>query len=269
MTKSKENRLIFTGHFDIGEKCTDKVLSIVNEAKSLDGKMVVLVGDIAITQKVITYIQRGLDGLIMLYHIREFMCESACILEQLPENESEILSRIDLSTYEYISKYLQNNHKDLYNHIVRKNYCKKTLDNILNKEVVPELIKARILQYGLESENTLIFTEKNLRNIVMRRVNFKRKGKINWAEIKSLFKDVYGYYIDNDLIVNGNGNPLCRGIVFALYESVWNLEFQIIDHYIEKRHERSISKGLNLFLNNYHHLTYLNTAIKETNVKSY
>lgn len=269
MTKSKENRLIFTGHFDVGEKCTDKVLSIVNEAKFLDGQIVVLVGDIAITQKVITYIQHGLDGLIMLYHIREFMCESACILEQLPENESEILSRIDVDVYEFISSHLQQYHNKLYNHILKRNYCKKSLDSILNREVVPELIQSRVLQYGLAYNNTLIFTEKYLRNIVMRRVSAKRKAIKKWNEMKSFNKDSYGCYIDNELIVNGNGSPLCRGIVFAFYESIWNLKFEIIDHYIEKRHKSSISKGLNLFLNNYHHLNYLNTGIKETYIKSF
>ena len=258
----RKGTIIFTGHFEIGEKYSAEMKEMITFGKTIEGKPLILVGDIDITNKLVTYIRRGLNGLILLYRIRESNCSSECVLDQLPKTDEEIINRIDISIFDFMSEYVKERYSQLYKQIANHSFTKKDLDEILNNEIVPIIIKKRITEYGYDKENVIIMRCKYLRNIVKRRVS-ENKLK-NWTHHSKFSKGDSGIYLEKEQIVSEIGNPLCRGIMFAFYEEIWNLGNLNLFHVVEKRHQRSIQKGIDLFLNNYKELIYLSS--KEMNI---
>ena len=251
----RKDTIIFTGHFDIGETFSSEMKKLIERGKSLEGTPLILVGDIAIASKLVTYIRRGVDGLILLYRIREFNCSSECVLFQLPKTEEKIRDRIDAEVYKFMANILKKEYPELYQQILEDTFSKKELNKILNHKIIPILIDQRITEYGYSKEEVIIMREKFLRNFVTRRVNEKKHE--NWTHLSKFHKDENGIYLGKEKIVSELGNPLCRGIMFAFYEKIWDMGYQNMYHVIEQRHQQSMQKGIDLFLTNYKELNYL------------
>jgi len=252
---SRKGTIIFTGHFDIGETFSPEMKTSIERGKLIGGKPLILVGDIAVANKLITYIRRGLDGLILLYRIREFNCSSECVLFQLPKTEEEIRDRIDIEVFEFMSGVIKKDYPELFQQILSNTFLKKELNRILNDKILPILIEKRITEYGYSKEEIIVVREKFLRNVVTRRVNEKKIK--NWTHLSKYYKNESGINLGREKIVSESGNPLCRGIMFAFYEEIWNLGYLNLYHIIESRHQQSIQKGIDLFLAHYKELGYL------------
>jgi hypothetical protein len=259
-----EHAIVFTGHFDLGEKLTPKISSLVDKAGQIKGKPLVLVGDIAFRQKVITYIQRGIKGLILFYQIREALCESYCVFQQLPRSEAEILNRIDTQVFSYISSYLQENQPVIFGEIKSNQVDLYQLDEIL-AHLAKDLIIRRLHEYGYEPSDVLIVREKQLRNMVKRKVKPHVNPIKTWVGMPDFTKNEYGVFIDSERIVNSNGNALCRGIMLMFFELIWNLNCEIITFVVDSVHIQSIQKAYALFENHLHELPYLRNHTMKVN----
>lgn len=260
---SRKGTIIFTGHFDIGETFSPEMKTLIERGKSLEGKPLILVGDIAVANKLVTYIRRGLEGLILLYHIREFNCSSECVLFQLPQTEEEIKNRIDIEVFKFMSNIIKKEHPKLYRQILDNTFSRKELNRILNNKIVPILINERITEYGYSKEEVIVVREKSLRNIVTRRMNGKKVK--NWTHLSEYYRSENGIYLGKEKIVSELGNPLCRGIMFAFYEEIWDKGYLNLYHVVEKRHQQSIQKGIDLFFAHYKKLEYL--LLQEMNME--
>ena len=246
----KKETIIFTGHFDIGETFSSEMQALIAYGKTMEGVPLILVGDIAITQKLVTYIREGFNGLFVLYCKRELNCNSECVLLQLPKTKEGIRNRINIEVFEFMTNYIKERHPKMYQQILDNNYSKTALDWILNNHIVPILINKRIAAYGYSPEEVIVIREKSLRNIVKRRLSEKKSNKRKWTHLSKLNKDESGIYIGKEKIVSELGNPLCRGIMFAFYEELWKLDCENMYYIVEQRHQQSIHKGIELFRTN-------------------
>ncbi len=86
----------------------------------------------------------------------------------------------------------------------------------------------------------------------------KAKRAKNWTSIKGYLNNGDGVWIKQEQIINEKHNPLCRGIMFALHEKLWNLGYLNMYFMIEQRHFSSVKKSADLFLSSYNDLNYLN-----------
>lgn len=243
MTNSK---IIFTGHFDIGEKLNDSARTLVQRAAHLPDKKIILIGDIGVEDKLNAFVRKGLEGIVLTYHLRHHCAETECVLAQLPKTEKEIIETIDLNQYEQMVDIMKNKYPDILSGL-KKNEptALSEFKKIRNDFLVNQLIQDRVQLYGLNAEETILVKEKSLRNRVGRRVK-KGSGK-SWSQFSGFVKDENGVKLNDEIIVNANQKPVCRGIIFALHELVAEKGFTEIDYFIEERHRSLIEKGWQLF----------------------
>ena len=163
-------KLIFVGHFDIGERFTKNTQILANEAiKEKDAVFCVLIGDMDLNRKVKEYLSNGINGIKGIYQARMDCAKSECVLHQLPKTDKGLNQLIDTSHYQKIVEHINN-----------KPTNKSHLELI--KEVVANLIEQRIEEYGIPNKRLLIMTETRCRNRATNRI--KPKGKYSWHQIK-------------------------------------------------------------------------------------
>ncbi len=241
-----EKKIIFTGHFDIGERLTHSSHGLVERATKFPDKKVVLIGDIGVEDKLYAYIRKGLEGVVLTYHLRHHCAETACVLDQLPKTESEIIKTIDLDQYEAMVEIMQNKFPEILEGI-KKNDVQSLiqLKQVSKDFLIKQLIKDRIQLYGLNESETLLIREKNLRNRVGRRI--KENAAKSWTSLSGFVRDEIGIKLYNEVVLNSNQKPVCRGIMFAFNELISELGYTTIDYFIEERHRSLITKGWELF----------------------
>ncbi len=100
---------------------------------------------------------------------------------------------------------------------------------------------------------------KFLRSVGRRTRNNKIK---TWKSVDSYYSDENGSFIQNEMIVNGNQHPICRGIMLAFFETIANKGYEKIIFLIEQKHYNFISKGFNLFKQIQNNIPYLTNTIK-------
>jgi len=262
----ENSKLIFTGHFDVGEKPNDNILTLVEEAKNIEGDIVVLAGDIGVEERLVAYITKGIRGIVDIYNKREFSCKSSCILEQLPKN-NQIENIIDIEFFEKTADYVKKDSPGLYKSILNGTFNEAKLIKILNEKIIPEEIEKRLSIYNFENRNLWLVKEKNLRNIVTKRTKKKTQPKKTWRVISDFHENYKGTFINGEMIKNEKDIPLCRGIMFAFYEKVLEKGYNSIVHLVENRHYRSIKKGLDLFLEYYQELPYIKGLLEGKFIK--
>lgn len=260
----KQNKLIFTGHFDIGEKLTDSSRGLVQIASKFQEKKIVLIGDIGVEDKLYAFIRKGLEGIILTYHLRHHCAETACVLAQLPKTEKEIIETIDLNQYEEMVQNLRTKFPEILDGIKRNDEQSLIqLKQIGNDFLINGLIKDRLKLYGLKEDETILVKEKTLRNRVGRRVK-QNDGK-SWTSLPAFVHDERGIKIHEEIILNSNQKPVCRGIMFAFNELVSERGFTEIDYFIEERHRSLITKGWELFDACRKDLGHLNSSLNRAN----
>jgi len=256
--------IIFTGHINLGEKITPKIINIVNKAKNENNKLLILIGDIDFENKLIDYIQNGKEGTIQNYLKRLECNETGCVLSQLPKNKKDINANIDFNCYEEIERYIFNKYNTLLNEIKNVDFRidknKKVYSmfkKIIDLEIKPILIRKITDNYNVN--NPIIIFEKKIRNKVRHKLSLSRNK--NWGQI--IFKKNKEIFIDNNKIMNDKGNILCRGIIFGLYEYIAENQYTEVKHFIEEKHFISIYKGWELYAKFQSKIKHLNNNIEK------
>ena len=158
--------LIFAGHFDIGEKVNQVQKETIERAKVLDGDLAILIGDIGFALGLATYAKGGLDAVVEGYKIRLVQADcnaSKCIAAQLP-SVHEIPSIIDEAQYKKAIGILSERYESVLDSLRSGSVgeVKAEYNKIIREEIVPELIKDRLTEYGLEREDVNLYFEKRI-----------------------------------------------------------------------------------------------------------
>lgn len=259
----------FVGHFDIGERLSDELMQLIEEARTIPGKKIVLVGDIGVYDKLYAFIRKGIDGVIFHYHYRQYCAETECLLSQLPENEQAILETFDENHYTYMASSLQKTHPEIYSTIKnQKGTDSSILQNCDLDELIQTIIEQRLKKYNFNAEEVILVSERYLRNLVGRRI--KPEGNKSWTQLSGFVKNNEGLRLGNELITSGNKNPLCRGIMFAFNEYLSDQQYTNVHYYLEQRQQGFVKKGwalFNLYKNELNHLKSTVNEIQITTVK--
>ena len=264
--------IVFTGHFDIGEKLTDLQLQMVEDSRDCvnktDSRLAVFVGDIGLPLKIFAYMTSGIEELKNIYRFRKEQADcdgSQCMLQQLPD-ENRLSELIDTDQYEAIIDWLSRIHPELYNNLTKlassgvepgedtaegKNAQKvmSQLTKVTREEIVPKMVAERIDQYRLNDVNVLTYSERDLRNRVMQRTKTKARAekKKTWRQINDFAKEGRSVRICRNEIVNNRGNPVCRGIMLALFEKVVGDGYTSIDSYYSENQKSAVIQAQSLF----------------------
>jgi hypothetical protein len=235
-------KIIITGHFDIGETYSSTAQLLVENAKRSAGKKLVLVGDIGVEDKLFAYIRKGVDGVVLTYHIRHHCAQTECVLAQLPKTEAGIRAVIDVDQYTEMTTLLQREFPAVY-HAIEKNENEALvkLKAVGTGMLTAKLVQQRLKQYGLNEDEVWLVREKALRN------RAGRKIKTAWKALASFNPAADGIRLGNEYVTNATQKPVCRGIIFALNELIAEKGFTTIDYFIEDRHLLFMQKGWNLF----------------------
>jgi hypothetical protein len=255
----------FVGHFDIGESLGGELIRLVEEARSVPGKKIILVGDIGVYDKLYAFIRKGIDGIIFHYHYRQYCAETECLLSQLPANEQAILATFDEDQYNYMASFIQKRHPEVYSRIKsQKEKTPSILQNCDLDELIQSIIELRLRKYNFNDEDVVLISERYLRNLVGRRI--KPEGKKSWTQLNAYVKNNDGVWLGNELITSGNNNPLCRGIMFAFNEYLSDQGYTDVHYYLEERQQIFVKKGWDLFNRYKNELNHLNSKVNKIQI---
>ncbi len=238
----EEKIIVFSGHFDIGERPTDLQNRTVDDAFSYDdAQLAILVGDIGVHVKIADYIRGGIEAVKENYRFRKVDCTSTCILSQLPD-ENELDDAIDEEQYkkavEILKDYIDLEGDDL----------EKRLADPVRDFVIPELIKDRLKIYHLDEDSIKIYSERKMRNIVTWRTRSRtKKKKQSWRNLDLYREDGKSVFIGPQEIVNVRGIPICRGIMTALYETVAKEGYDKVVQIYSTKHAASLTKAQEVY----------------------
>ena len=198
-----EKTLNFAGAFTIGERKTEAHQRTIDEVLQHDGDLAMLVNDIDFGKKLAFYSSFGFDFVLRQYNQRRVKkcgsTQDTCTI--YPADE---LPRIvDEGLYKTVADTLK-----------KKGFGIKPTNEgyqtILREEIVPDLISRRISDYGLDSNQIQVYSERALRNLVAYRMH-KMRNK-DWPNILK--------QIGMENAVRNKNTPVCSGILLALYEKV-------------------------------------------------
>jgi hypothetical protein len=202
MGKIVERKIVFAGHFDIGETVNVVQKQTINDALKIDGDLAILINDIDFSRKLVYYNAFGLEGLAKHYVSRK-KCGSKSSLYE-PLSYYKIKDIVDTKQYESAVRILSGTKQDWK--------LSKSFKDAVREYVVPELIDYTIRQLELEKVRIeYTYTESHLRNIASNRLKKSRKN--SWRstlESSGMLDEVRAI----------SGSPLCGGILLALYEQV-------------------------------------------------
>lgn len=249
----KDKTLIIASHFNIGETITDSLIELAQMAKRKSADLAVLIGDIAMDRNLVIYLRQGLQGLINEYSNRLNCSHSICMQTQLPKNTNEAIDIIDESDYNFLTNEINKCDPELISSIVNGNESQVELlrlRTLVNESIYMNLVLAKLNKLGLPTEHIMRISEKNLRNVVSLRTRESRNK--NWTK-----------YIDKTHILSFNRKPNCTGIMFAFFEKVAELGYNIISFYTDVKYRRAILKSWILFEHAQGYMEYLPTRINQ------
>ena len=261
LTLDSDLPITFVGHFDIGERLGDDLQRLVLAAQNIPGKKVILVGDIGVYDKLYAFIRKGLAGVVLHYHYRQYCAETECLLAQLPKSEADILDIFDQEQYDFMASYIQKSYPEVYFSI--KNKIEKdarVLQNCDLNKLIESIVEQRLKRYNFVPEEVIIVSERYLRNMVGRRI--KPQGEKSWTKLHAFTKNNLGIKIGDELIASGNNNPLCRGIMFAFNEYISEQGYTSVNYLLEDRQQGFVKKGWDLFDMYRNELNHLKSTVK-------
>jgi hypothetical protein len=211
MTKT----IAFGGHFAVGEKTTAAERVSLSAAVALGCDLGILVNDIDVKRKMLLLTFLGKDAFLSHYGLRVKCGASMPICRRL--DGSSISEVVDWDFYETAKVELTR--------AEIRGPRDERLDDLANK-LATTYIKARTQEFP----NAKVFTEKALRNYARSRVD---RRKINGQTWKDLLDEK-----EMDKLVRESGkdaapNPVCLGIMFALYEKLSKDYEHVIQLYSE------------------------------------
>lgn len=245
------NKILFAGHFDIGEVFSDESKILIKEARKNHVDYAVLIGDIGMEYKFIDFLTGGFEKLVEYYLTRYECSGSNCIRTQLTSSKAEINNIICKKTYHDLENAFKSEHPVLLKLIKHSGTIEKEviekIKAFLKTQMDTVIIPNRLREYDLKGK-VLVFKERNLRNKVSQRL--KKSRQKNW-----------NYFMHPKLVLNENNNPVCRGILFAFFEKINELGYQKIDFSIEQKHFKAISTAWFFFESYQSKIHYLNTTL--------
>ncbi len=230
-------RVTFTGHFNLGERINPRQLATVADALEGEGDLAVLVGDIGFAGNVLAYAGGGEEAVAAIHAKRRACATTGCIRQQVPEAVDDIVPLID---------------EDLYKGIVSTH---NTLGKDFTEQVkasIPAIIDERLKAYGLEGNDVKVYSETQMRNIVMRRTRgSNEKNPESWRRLPQfLSAEKYGgkeCFLAMEEIVSAHGSPLCRGIMLALYETLASDGYERIVQLYPAEQRQSVEMATRLY----------------------
>ncbi|MEK7540513.1 MAG: hypothetical protein AAB558_04675 [Patescibacteria group bacterium] len=252
MTNTAKKSIVFCGMFDIGEVLQPTQMATVEMAKKTPGALAIMVGDIGLAEKLGNYIRLGYEGVAAIYQRRLQCAVSGCVSSQLPQlheikdlvDESAFVRMQDMlrQTDAELGKVLKHTPVDLTDEEYMKVHAKFTL--ILREKIIPAMVAERLAAYGLDT-NTLIFSERKLRNKVQFRTRKEKKYQPeSWLHLFDVAEKENGLlYLLLTEVENSKGTPACRGIMLALFEEVADLGYSHMYQFYLKKHFLSLSNA--------------------------
>ena len=247
--------IIFAGHFDFGEKITEKYSMSIDEAIKLKKDIAILVGDIGPSQKLGAYIMHGAEGVKNVYIKRAECITSLCVHSQLPKKE-ELEDIIDEEQYRKSASILMKNSPMIFNllktvsvDVKNPEYLKiqDKFTKIIREKIIPEIVKDRLEAYGIIGRcSWRLYSERNMRNIVSRRLREDKPN--NWlALINKIKAEDRQLDILMKSIEKTRGMPACRGIMLALYEKIAMEGYAKIIQLYPEKYKKSLIMAEELF----------------------
>ena len=247
--------IIFAGHFDIFERLKEVQQKTITDALNLEGDHAILVGDIGVAGKLAFFIKEGNSGIKDVYRFRREDCRSMCVLSQLPK-EKDLDKIIDLDQYEQAIAILRKESKSIFESLkndflydlscnLRDEYAK-----IVREKIVPFLVRNRLKEYDLERDQIKLLSERQLRNKVSKRTRKQTKRnliELSWRQVDNLRELGKQFLLGPMELVNERGNPLCRGIILSLYETIVSQGYNKVIQLYSKEHHSSLTKAQFLF----------------------
>jgi hypothetical protein len=227
--------IVFVTPCELGQNLNEIQIESLKKALKLAGDKALLYNDIGLDNKVKAYLKNGLEGIKDTYRERKTNCRSECTLVQLP-NEKELKNLIDEEQFKIIKKLIGNK--------------KENIKEIIFEKGVPLILEHIIKKYNMNNIKH-IFSERDLRNIVAIRTKNHNltvtEKNLSWKQLSNLKEINKQKFLGNMEIVSTSGIPVCRGIMFALYEQVAMLGYIKIIQFIEKKHFSALTKAQVLF----------------------
>lgn len=252
MINTTKQPIVFCGTFDIGEVLQEAQLETVAAAKKTPGDLAVMVGDIGLAEKLGNYIRLGYEGVATIYQRRLQCAISGCVSSQLPQLH-EIKNLVDESAFvrmqnmlrradSALEKALKHTPVDMTDEEYLKLHSKFTF--ILREKIIPFMVAERLAAYGL-NPNTLIFSERKLRNKVQFRTRAEKKHQSeSWLHLFDEAEKKNGWlYLLLTEVETSKGVPACRGIMLALFEEVVALGYSRMYQFYLKKQYLSISNA--------------------------
>jgi len=242
--------IAFAGHFDVFEKPTETQQRTIDD--SLKTELAILVGDIGVAEKLAAYIKGGVEEVKDNYRFRKEDCSSNCVLSQLP-SEEELDEIIDKTQYEKAIEILKQQNKTIYNKLKETEVeglgeLRTEYSRIVREHITPELVNNRLTSYGIT--DVKLYSERQMRNIVTRRTMNRSKPRFkkkSWRQIDSFIETGKQVRLGPMEIVNERGNPVCRGIMLALYETLTTQGYEKITQLYPTEHHGALTKAQVLF----------------------
>lgn len=218
-------KIIFAGHFAIGEKINEDQLKSIDAAKNINGDLAILVNDIDFKRKLQFFDIGGKEMVIKHYGSRK-KCGATAPLCELPEY-NKLPNMIDWDFYKMA--------------LTKIKKSKLTIDEVLRKEIIPIAIEQRLKEYKIEKATTKIFTERELRNIASSRLDSSRKtGEKSWIPLLEKVN------IIEDITANISKIPVCGSIMLALYEKLSESGYVSLIHIEPEENKKAIENGIKL-----------------------
>jgi hypothetical protein len=218
-------KIIFAGHFTVGEKINKAQLKSIEAAKKISGDFAILVNDIDFKRKLQFFEIGGKEMVIRHYGSRK-KCGTTAPMCELPEYK-ELPELIDWAFYKTALAKIKNS--------------KPGLDEVLRKEIIPLAIEQRLKAYKINSKSVKIFTERELRNKAgIRMISSRRNGGKSWITLLEKAK------ILKDVKACVSKIPVCGAIMLGLYEKLSDAGYTSLIQLYAKEDKPAIENGTKL-----------------------
>lgn len=218
-------KIIFAGHFTIGENPNKTQLKTISEAKKLKGDLAILVNDLDLKRK-LQFFKLGGKKMVLKHYGSRKKCGTTKPLCELPEYDN-LPKIIDWNFYKKALAKIEKS--------------SLPIDQALKEQIIPEQIQSRLKSYRVKSNSVKIFTERELRNRAsLRLANREKNSKNSW--LPQLEKLGILEEVRNSI----SKIPTCGGIQLALFEKASGLRYKNLTEIAAKDDRPAIKNGLKL-----------------------
>lgn len=215
-------KIIFAGHFTVGEKINESQIKSIAAAKKLNGDLAVLVNDIDFKRK-LQFFEIGGKDMVMRHYGSRKKCGTTAPLCDLPEY-NELPNLIDWDFYEMA--------------LAKIKKSKLKISEVVREEIIPQAIKQRLAEYKIDAK---IFTERELRNVASTRVaNARRNGPKSWIPLLKKTDTL------KDVTATVSKIPVCGAIMLALYEKLSEAGYVSLVQLYAEEDKKAIENGARL-----------------------